>query len=225
MGNVNENNWNFITTKGELIWKDRTLITKCSNFSEGYAVIYSRFGYNYIDTEGEIIWDGSLDGRWFHSASDFRNGMAEIVVSNTDNDDADDYRETCGYIVAENIGKDNMFLFGGMYEWIDSSSFDDNGYAMVRVRNIGYNFIDKKGNYLSKICFDEAGFFHCGWAAVTIDSAKDICSYINTKGEYMLNDINLFSSCDDFKDGYAEVYFNGKHTSSIIDVNGKVQES
>lgn len=69
--------YNFINTKGELLWKEDEF-DLVWNFYNGFAIVYKEGkGRNFINTNGELLWK---EDKWFVYVSDFINGIAVGIM-------------------------------------------------------------------------------------------------------------------------------------------------
>lgn len=65
--------YNFINTKGELLWKEDEF-DLAWNFYNGFARVYKEGkGRNFINTNGELLWK---EDKWFDYVSEFSDGFA-----------------------------------------------------------------------------------------------------------------------------------------------------
>ena len=87
------------------------------------------------------------------------------------------------------------------YDFIDEFV---NGFAAVKL-NGEWNYINTKGQLLSKLWFDSITYFYSGFATVKLNDKYNI---INTEGQLLSK--QWFDRVCDFKAGFADVKLNGK---------------
>lgn len=95
----------------------------------------------------------------------------------------------------------SFFKFKMKFDWV--AEFNE-GFAVVTL-NGKYNFIDTKGELLSKHRFDAVGRFYEGFARVKLNRKWN---FINTKGQFLSQ--QWFDDVDDFNAGLAIVELNDK---------------
>ena len=132
-----------------------------------------------------------------------RNGENPSVVFNSIGDENEGMLPVEFMGKANYLTKDNRIL---MNQWVDEAwSFRD-GFGWIYVKGKGYNFVNAKGEIISKTWFyDNQGFYE-GLAVVEVDGKG--YNYINTKGEIISK--NWFDEAYGFQDGFASVYITGK---------------
>ena len=106
---------------------------------------------------------------------------------------------------------DPKFKFRLKFDWIGDFN---KGFARVEL-NRKYNFINTKGQLLSKQWFDAALDFSEGFAVVWLNGK---CNFINTEGQLLSN--QWFDSVWNFSEGFAAVWLNGK--CNFINTEGRI---
>ena len=144
-----------------------------------------------------------------------RNGENPSVVFNSIGD------ENEGMLPVEFMGKvnyrtkDNRIL---MKQWGDEVLSFHNGFGCIYMNGKGWNFINTKGEIISKTWFDDVqGRFYEGFSVVEVYGKG--YNYINTKGEIISK--NWFDEAYAFDDGFAIVYITGKGYN-LINTNGNI---
>ena len=110
------------------------------------------------------------------------------------------------------LTKDNRIL---MSQWVDYASDFHEGFGNIFIKGKGNNFINTKGEIISKTWFYESSDFHNGFARVKVDGKG--YNFVNANGELLSK--TWFTLADNFdKTGYASIMYKGK--SYMIDKNG-----
>ena len=154
--------WNFISTRGELLWKGDKWFDDCSDFNNGFAKVKLTGKYNFINSRGEFLWKGD---EWFDTCYSFNNGFAKVELNDKWNF----------------INQNGEFLWKGN-KWFDYCFDFNNGFAIVQL-NEKYNFINSRGELLWKgdewfdMCSD---FYKKGFAKVELNGRA---FRIDTKGQ------------------------------------------
>ena len=117
-------NYNFINTRGKLLWKGDERFDYCDDFNNGFAVVGINFKYNFINTRGELLWKGN---QWFDNCNSFYEGFAAVKLNGKYN-----FINTRG-----------EFLWKGN-QWFDTCSDFYNGIAAVGLNGRAFR-IDTKG--------------------------------------------------------------------------------
>ena len=91
------------------------------------------------------------------------------------------------------------------------------GFASVRRGDELYNFIDKKGKFLSEQWFDWIDYFHDGFARV--QRSDELYNFIDKQGKLLSE--QWFDWVDDFNDGFARLQ-RSDDLMNFIDANGKI---
>ena len=112
------------------------------------------------------------------------------------------------------LTEDNRIL---MTQWVDYANDFHEGFAIVQVEGKGNNFINTKGELISKIWFNDVWDFHDGFANVIVDGKG--FNFINTKGEFLSK--TWFNDAYRFHDGFAIVWVRGKGLN-FINTNGEI---
>ena len=197
---IDDSRWAYVDNKSGELLTDFEFF-KCEKFCEGFAVVttnnkITNLTYNYIDRNGN-----KLLPRDCTFARSFSDGVAVIH-------DFDDPNTIC--VIDRNgntvLKPKNMSI----------EQFSE-GYAVVFISN-GYNYIDKKGNLLSKKHFKFAWPFREGFGMVQQDDEH--LNFIRPNGQLLLND-SLFVGCLNFKNGFA-VVMNGYNDYNYIKKNGQL---
>lgn len=92
------------------------------------------------------------------------------------------------------------------------------GYARVKINEIGWNFIDTKGNLLSKKWCDWCGDFQEGYARFKLNGKYN---HIDTEGN-LLSPNQWWDYCCWFQKGCAKVELDEKGIN-YIDTNGNLK--
>ena len=110
------------------------------------------------------------------------------------------------------LTKDNRIL---MSQWVDYASDFHEGFGNIFIKGKGDNFINTKGELISKIWFYATSPFSEGFARVKVDGKG--YNFVNANGELLSK--TWFTLADNFdKTGYASIMYKGK--SYMIDKNG-----
>ena len=188
------NKYNFISTRGELVWKGDKWFDDGYGFNEGFAVVSLNGKYNFINTRGELLWN-----EWFEFCDDFSDGFARIKLNDKYN-----FINTRGEL-----------LWKGD-KWFDKSSYFSEGFAAVEL-NGKCNFINTHGELLCNEWFDSSVDFSDGFAKVKLYGKWN---FINTRGELLWKGDEWFDWCYDFDNGFARVRLNGR--AFMIDTKGQL---
>ena len=114
----------------------------------------------------------------------------------------------CNYLT-----KDNQFL---MVQWVDNAWNFCEGFGCVYVIGKNYNFVNAKGESISKTWFNNVRDFHKGFATIEVKGKG--WNFINTKGEIMSK--IWFDDTYDFYNGFAIVKSDGKY--NFINTKGEL---
>ena len=188
--------WNFINTRGELLWKGDKWFDDCSDFNNGFAKVKLTGKYNFINTRGEL-----LSNEGFDYCFDFNNGFAIVELNDKWN-----FINTRGEL-----------LWKGD-EWFDTFYSFNNGFAKVQL-NDKWNFINTRGELLWKgdEWFDTFYSFNNGFAKVQLN---DKWNFINTRGELLWKGNEWFDLCNRFREDFAAVQLNDKY--NFINTRGEL---
>ena len=115
------NKYNFISTRGELVWKGDKWFDGWGDFCEGFAKVKLNRKWNFINTRGELLCN-----EWFDWCDDFDNGFAKV----TRNGRKWNFINTRGELLCN--------------EWFDWCDDFDNGFAKVELNGRAF-MIDTKG--------------------------------------------------------------------------------
>ena len=91
------------------------------------------------------------------------------------------------------------------------------GFAVVKNEDYVYNFIDKKGKFLSEQWFDWVDDFNEGFARV--QRSDELYNFIDKNGKLLSE--QWFDWVDDFENGFARVQ-RSDELMNFIDANGKI---
>ena len=91
------------------------------------------------------------------------------------------------------------------------------GFAVVKNEDYVYNFIDKKGKFLSEQWFDWVDDFNEGFARV--QRSDELYNFIDKNGKLLSE--QWFDWVDDFENGFARVQ-RSDDLMNFIDANGKI---
>ena len=207
--------WNFINTRGEILSPDRWFHNVFS-FKDGLAIVADNDErYNFIKTDGTFLLD-----TWFKHIQQFSEGYAAVCNENKQHNFIDkngnllfkDWLSHCkcgnfsnGFaVVSKQDGICNLIDKSGKlvskFWFADCNNFTEEGFALVS-KNFLFNFINKNGKTLSKFWFDNCHDFHEGYAAV---KNGDLWNFIDTKGNKIFKNFTL-SGCGNFSEGFAIV--------------------
>lgn len=205
---VTDNGINFIDSKGNLLCEKG--FYRAYSFHDGYAVVEVVQGqYTYIDTTGKPI-----SGKRYEDAFDFQEGYAHVIINGKDY-----FIDTKGNrTFDESFYKDNPNIKYENFSSFIKSGLSD-GYAVVSDGK-EYNYIDAKGNFLSKKWFSEAHPFSEGLARVKIN---DKTAFIDKNGVVVSDKWYLPEKIEfigDFHDGFARVDIN--KYQNYISKSGKI---
>ena len=188
------NKYNFISTRGELVWKGDKWFDDGYGFNDGFAVVSLNGKYNFINTRGELLWN-----EWFELCNDFSDGFARVKLNGKWN-----FINTRGELLCN--------------QWFDSCGDFYDGFARVKL-NGKCNFINIREEFLWKgnEWFDTCSDFNNGFAVVKLNGKYN---FINTRGEFLWKGNEWFDKCSDFYHGFAEVELNGRAFN--IDTKGQL---
>ena len=188
------NKYNFISTRGELVWKGDKWFDDGYGFNDGFAVVSLNGKYNFINTRGELLWN-----EWFEFCNDFSDGFARVKLNGKWN-----FINTRGELLCN--------------QWFDSCGDFYDGFARVKL-NGKCNFINIREEFLWKgnEWFDTCSDFNNGFAVVKLNGKYN---FINTRGEFLWKGNEWFDKCSDFYHGFAEVELNGRAFN--IDTKGQL---
>ena len=147
--------WNFINTRGELLWKGNQWFEFCDDFREDFAIVKLNDKYNFINTRGEL-----LSNEWFDSCGNFYDGFAIVKLNGKYN-----FINTRRELLCN--------------KWFDSCGYFYDGFARVQL-NGKWNFINTRGELLSNEWFDWCDNFRDGFAIVKLNGRAFM---IDTKGQ------------------------------------------
>jgi len=226
--------WGYINKKGEEIIIPQ--FREARDFNEGLALVKNSVDeYAYIDLQGNYVYKFKYaypaiefikDKDVYPNPSDFHNGLAIIydngifkyIDKKTTVRIVPPAKEGLSYYPNQGLIREK-FLY-------NSAQHFENNLAKVSIKDKGYNFIDEKGKFISKVMFQYAGDFSEGFAKVVLNRKW---GFINTSGEVVINKEILkpegeiitsppFESVSDFKEGLAVVKVRGKF--GYIDYSG-----
>ena len=154
--------WNFINTRGELLWKGDKWFDSCRSFREGFAAVNLNGKSNFINTRGELLSNEGFD--WCYN---FDNGFARVKLNGKWN-----FINTHRELLCN--------------QWFDDCYDFSDGFAVVKL-NGKWNFINTRGELLWKgnQWFDWCYNFSDGFAKVELNGRL---FRIDTKGQ--LHDVN-----------------------------------
>lgn len=147
---------------------------EANHFSEGLACVKEGSRYKYIDLNGEVVIDSN-----FNNAYSFSCGLAFVKIDKN-------------YFFINKKGEIALEIDKDLYT--DVMFKDD----MLKVydSNMNFGFMDKEGNIVIPLIYEDANRFSEGLACVTLDSKS---GYINKDGEVVI----------DFKYVYGGQFNNG----------------
>ena len=158
----------------ELVDMDGKECVKCSKnlkyigpFHDGIAVVALSYGSNaknYIDIDGNL-----LSKEWFEDASDFKNGYGLASINN--------YASQYEMVLLDSTGKN---ICKEKYDYIEIC--DDIDYALVGKNDVGYNFIDKHGNYIWDGEWFECVTMQSNGYAVVLKNNKETFIHVDENG-------------------------------------------
>lgn len=226
--------WGYINKKGEEVIIPQ--FRDARDFQDGLALVKNSVDeYAYIDLRGNYVYRFEYaspaielfkDKEVTPNPSDFQNGLAIIydkgIIKNIDKKGIVKISppERAGLTIEPGQGLTReKFIY-------KSAQHFENNLAKISISKVGYNFINEKGKFISKIMFEYAGDFNEGFAKVVLNRKW---GFINTNGEIVINKeilksegevltSLLFESVSDFKEGLAVVKVRGKY--GYIDYNG-----
>ena len=138
-----------------------------------------------------------LDGKW-----GYINYQGEEVIPLVF-DKAYYFQENFALV---HIGGTGGAAWSGSLEYVDS-------VAAARRINHGYTFINKEGDRITSVCYDEAGSFNEGLARVEYDGK---CGFIDYSGKEIIP--LIYDETSYFAEGKTKVSLNGREF--YIDKNG-----
>ena len=236
--------YNYINTQGKKLFEE--WFAAADEFSHnGNAKVEKDGKYNFINTEGKIIFE-----EWFDYVGSFDSNGYALVKRNSKYNYID---SNCKLAASEWFEDVNFKDKYNQHQNNSEYSFADiyhsyKGYAIIK-REGKYNFLNLKGELISKEWFDEVWEFSGGYAPVRkgnkenyIDASGRLlskewfdCVYIfkngyakvQNKGKYnrittegKLVSIEWFDEIGEFENGYAKVKLNNQY--NYIDKNGKL---
>jgi len=232
--------WGYINKKGEEIIIPQ--FREARDFNEGLALVKNSVDdYAYIDIQGNYVYRFSTavpateiikEKNISPNPSDFHNGLAIIFERGIPK-----YIDKKGKIIISppkksgyTIGSDNTriglkLVPPSEFNYSLAKHFESN-LALVKILNVGYNFINEKGRFISKVMFQYAGDFSEGLVKVALNNKL---GFIDKDGEIVINKDIIkpegelitspqFESITDFQEGLAVVKVRGKY--GFIDTNG-----
>lgn len=226
--------WGYINKKGEEIIIPQ--FSEARDFNEGLALVKNSVDdYAYIDSQGNYVYRFSTaepaieiikEKDLFPNPSDFNGGLALIFEQGVFK-----YIDRKGIVRISPPKRAGLTMEPGQglkrEEFIyRSAQHFENNLARVSIKDKGYNFINEKGKFLSKVMFQYAGDFSEGLAKVALNNKL---GFINKNGEIVINKEILkpegelitspqFESITDFQEGLAVVKVRGKY--GFINTNG-----
>src|SRR5574344_1767023 len=219
---IPEKGFNFITIDNKILWKGDQWFDACYDFENGLAKIHAfEKGWNYLKTDGTLLWN---DYKWLDDAWDFKNGFARVqykrewcrLTQSGDLISTKQYFQQIEQRLANGEDPKKIFSYVGEFE---------NGFAIVRLDRIGWNFLKADGTLLWNgdkwftWCYNfenKSASVKYNGAIYRITESCDLIpidQYVQqirqriSDGE---DTKSLFDWCDDFKDGFARVRINGK---------------
>lgn len=190
-----EGNDNFVNiNSGKLlsnIWYDNA-----RDFSNGLAAVYIEDkGWDFINKNGQIVFN-----EWFNGAGDYKYGVIPVYKN---------YKFYYIDIYGDNICNDTF----------DEVRNFSEGYGLVFKNNVGYNYINNKGEFLLKEWFLNATSFKNGFGTICDLKRNAKWNYV-TKNGTILSDIWFDENKTFNEDGFGEVQINNKY--NLIDREGKL---
>ncbi len=165
---------NFIDYDGNLLFDYDLDYEFIGSFHNGYALVKKVDGqYNFIDKEGKLLFENE----WLYEANSFSEGVAWVQSK----DGKYYYIDTNGERISSFFDKVESF---------------NCGWGLVFLKNIGYNYVNKKGSFLSGEWFKQATNFQGGVATVSslagdkrhIDTNGNTIRLEKTQSMYYVND-------------------------------------
>lgn len=150
---------------------------------EGLASVRSSDTFGYIDRTAEVVIPYS-----FNSAEEFKNGVTVVDVE-------DEF-----YLI--NIDGNRV---SDIYKSLDSSQYDDQDLYRCSKDDLYFGFIDKFGNQIIPLEYDDVGNFNEGLAWFCKDGKV---GYIDKLNSVVINP--QYADASDFCDGLAIVELDGK---------------
>ncbi len=199
-----EQQWGYITGKGQFRIKPQ--FRHASDFSEGLAAVQTADNkWRYIDQSGMSVIPGPFD-----TAGNFKDGLAVVALGGR-----------CGYIDRQGklVIRPNYAICNSFSEGLASVRIGGKSAFMVLGPAGGHwSFINKRGKTTIELPHgvQQAWDFSEGLAAIQI--ADSHCGYVNRSGLTVIAPV--FSYCDAFSEGLADVLENGRW--QYIDRNGNV---
>lgn len=176
-----KNDWNYIDCEGKPLTNHNFF--RADSFSHGYGAVLTKSGeFNYVNKSGEFLLKNAraINGR------SFKNGMAAVRFS----DREWKFIDVNGNLIGENLRIINCSDFCGDYAIIETSK--------------GQNFINKKGELLSKTWFKKCYEFSGKFALVLMKN--DLYNYVSKDGVF-LSDKGFRWASNWRKKGYGEISF------------------
>ncbi|MBM2815904.1 MAG: hypothetical protein HW421_2666 [Ignavibacteria bacterium] len=235
-----EGKWHFIASDGSTLFAPQ-LLDEVTSFKEGYFRVMKKINnkekWYFLDSLGETAVTPDCD-----YVFDYSEGLA-LTVNNLDEqklqnkfgfidqngkqvipmiyNDAESFSEGLAYAAGNEtrgwLDKKGNFVIT-LKTKVNGYTFHD-GLAMISNSEYKIGFVDKHGNEVIPLIFDEAGSFSEGLAFANTGYKL---GYIDGKGKLVIP--AQFDYCDDFHNGVAFVGFLDKRnaiTYGAIDKTGK----
>src|SRR5574344_2084379 len=163
--------WRYLTQNGDLISTKqyiqqieqrlangedpKKIFNYVGEFENGFAIVrLDRIGYNFLKTDGTLLCNRE---KWFSMCFNFKDGFASVLYNGkkcylTQNGDLiskEQYIQQIEQRLANGEDPKKIFNYVGEFE---------NGFAIVRLDRIGYNFLKTDGTLL---CNREKWFSMC----------------------------------------------------------------
>ena len=197
----NEGKWGFSDNSGKILIN--TQYDNANNFKEGLAAVSKNGKWGFIDSAGNSI--GALE---YDHVQAFYNEYAAVNTGTK-----------FGYI--DNTGKVKIKL---QYYYDNEFTSDlyhfENGSTFVKIGVNQYRLIDKTGKALYSQAISYARPFSDELAAIKVNNR--FC-YIDDNGKIRIRLDPEVTSCSDFKNGSAEIYYQN-NLYHYIDKKGKVMK-
>ena len=165
--NVSEDDVKLVDMDGKECVKCSKKLKYIGQFNEGIAVVALGNGSNaknYIDIDGNLL---SKD--WFEDVSDFKNGYGLATINN--------YVRQYDMVLLNSTGKN---ICKEKYDYIEIC--DDIDYVLVGKNDVGYNFIDKHGNYIWDGEWFECVTMQSNGYAVVLKNNKETFIHVDENG-------------------------------------------
>src|SRR5574344_2110471 len=162
---IENKGWNYLKPDGTLLWNDERWFDTSFNFYDRFATVWVEGkGYNFLNSDGTLLWDGD---KWFNICGTFENGFARVeykgewcyLTQSGDLISVKQYTQQIKQRLANGEDPEDIFNYVGEFE---------NGFAIVRLDRIGWNFLKPDGTLLwpGDTWFDECDDFQNGFARV-----------------------------------------------------------